>query len=93
MFDLKKFFAKKETSKDVAKDRLKLVLVHDRANCSPAFLEMIREEILEVLQKYVNFDDSKLDIRISNNEKDFEGRPALIANIPITSMKKEAKNT
>lgn len=88
MFDLKKFFSKKETSKDVARDRLKLVLVHDRANCSPELLEMIRGEILEVLEKYVNIDSSKLDIRISNHEKDFEGKPALIANIPITSMKR-----
>ncbi len=88
MFDLKKFFSKQPTSKDVARDRLKLVLVHDRANCSPEFLEMIRGEILEVLQKYVNIDSNKLDIRISNHEKDFEGKPALIANIPITSMKR-----
>ncbi len=88
MFDLRKFFSKKENSKDVARDRLKLVLVHDRANCSPEFLEMIRGEILQVLKKYVNFDDSLLDIRISNQEKDFEGKPALIANIPITSMKR-----
>ncbi|MBI9014266.1 MAG: cell division topological specificity factor MinE [Clostridiales bacterium] len=88
MFDLKKFFSKQPTSKDVARDRLKLVLVHDRANCSPEFLELIRGEILEVLQKYVNIDSNKLDIRISNHEKDFEGKPALIANIPITSMKR-----
>lgn len=88
MFDLKKFFSKKPTSKDVARDRLKLVLVHDRANCSPELLEMIRGEILEVLLKYVNVDASKLDIRISKHETDFEGRPALIANIPITSMKR-----
>lgn len=88
MFDLKKFFSKKPSSKDVARDRLKLVLVHDRANCSPELLEMIRGEILEVLEKYVNIDSSKLDIRISNHEKDFEGKPALIANIPITSMKR-----
>jgi len=91
MFDLKKFFSKQPTSKDVARDRLKLVLVHDRANCSPEFLEMIRGEILEVLQKYVNIDSNKLDIRISNHEKDFEGKPALIANIPITSMKRGAE--
>ena len=64
MFDIKKFFSKKETSKDIARDRLKLLLVHDRANCSPEFLEMIREEILQVLEKHVNFDDEKLDIRI-----------------------------
>jgi len=88
MFDLRKFFSKQPKSSDVAKDRLKLVLVHDRANCSPELLEMIRGEILEVLEKYVNIDSSKLDIRISNHEKDFEGKPALIANIPITSMKR-----
>lgn len=88
MFDLKKFFSKQPKSSDVARDRLKLVLVHDRANCSPELLEMIRGEILEVLQKYVNIDSSKLDIRISNHEKDFEGKPALIANIPITGMKR-----
>jgi len=88
MFDFKKFFSKQSKSSDVARDRLKLVLVHDRANCSPELLEMIRGEILEVLQKYVNIDSSKLDIRISNHEKDFEGKPALIANIPITSMKR-----
>lgn len=88
MFDIKKFFSKKSTSKEVARDRLKLVLVHDRANCSPELLEMIRGEILEVLAKYVNIDTSKLDIRISNHEKDFDGKPALIANIPITSMKR-----
>lgn len=88
MFDLKKFFSKKPSSSDVARDRLKLVLVHDRANCSPELLEMIRGEILEVLEKYVNIDSSKLDIRISNHEKEFDGKPALIANIPITSMKR-----
>lgn len=88
MFDFKKFFEKKENSKDVARDRLKLVLVHDRSNCSPEFLEKIRGEIIEVLAKYVNFDNEKLDIRITNNEKEFGGRPALIANIPITSMKR-----
>ena len=89
MFDLKKFFSKKPTtSSDVARDRLKLVLVHDRSNCSPELLEMIRGDILEVLKKYVNIDATGLDIRISNHEKEFDGKPALIANIPITSMKR-----
>jgi septum formation topological specificity factor MinE len=45
-----------------------------------------------VLQKYVNIDSNLLDIRISNHEKDFEGKPALIANIPITSMKRGSDN-
>ncbi len=88
MFDFKKFFSKKPSSKDIARDRLKLVLVHDRANCSPELLEKIRGEILAVLDKYVNIDSSKLDIRISSDEKEFDGKPALIANIPIMSMKR-----
>ena len=49
---------------------------------------MIRGDILEVLKKYVNIDATGLDIRISNHEKEFDGKPALIANIPITSMKR-----
>ncbi len=84
-----KIFSKQQKSKDIASERLKLVLVHDRTNCSPEFLEMIREEILQVLEKYVNIDKSMLDIRISNKEKEFDGKPALIANIPIKSMKRK----
>ncbi len=92
MFDFKKFFSKKTSSKEEAKDRLKLVLVHDRTNCSPELLEQIRGEILGVLEKYVNIDSSKLDIRISSDEKEFDGKPALIANIPIMSMKKSKED-
>ena len=45
MLDLSKIFGRKKSSKDLAKDRLKLVLVHDRANVSPDFLESIKDEI------------------------------------------------
>ena len=46
MMDLLKLFTrKKETSKDVAKERLKLVLVHDRASFSPQFLEIGRAHV------------------------------------------------
>ena len=40
-------------SKNVAKERLKLVLVHDRANVSPQFLDMIKGDILSVIQDYI----------------------------------------
>ena len=42
---------KKKSSGDVAKDRLKMVLVSDRANCSPEIMERIKSDILEVLSK------------------------------------------
>jgi cell division topological specificity factor len=83
-----KFFGKR-TSKDVAKERLKLVLIHDRANVSPQFLEMVKGEIIKVIQNYMEIDEEALDIQLTKTVSE-EGEgvvPALIANIPIKSVK------
>lgn len=90
MMDLLKLFTrKKETSKDVAKERLKLVLVHDRASFSPQFLEMMKVEIIGVIRKYMDIDEELLDIQLTKTSSDDGGHmvPALVANIPIRSMK------
>ena len=87
MFDLLKFLSKENSSKNVAKERLKLVLVHDRSNCSPEFLELIKEDILKSISNYIDIDENGLDIKIANITES-GGRPALIANIPIKSMKR-----
>ncbi len=90
MLDLSKIFGKKNRSKDVAKDRLKLVLVHDRVNVSPDFLETIKDEIMQVLAKYMDIADSGLDINLTTAQSE-DGKsqvPALTANIPIKNMKK-----
>ena len=47
---------KKKGSSDVAKDRLKLLLVSDRANCSPEVMEMIKNDIIKVISKYMEID-------------------------------------
>ena len=80
---------KKETSKDVAKERLKLVLVHDRASFSPQFLEMMKVEIIGVIRKYMDIDEETLDIQLTktNSEDGNHMVPALVANIPIRGMK------
>ncbi len=82
-----KFFSKKQ-SKDVAKDRLKLVLMGDRG-VSPEFLDMIKGEIIQVLSKYMDISDSELDIKLikTDNEDGTAVVPALMANIPIKNMK------
>ena len=46
-------FFRKKSSSNVAKDRLKMVLVSDRANCSPDIMEQIKNDIIHVLSKYV----------------------------------------
>jgi len=79
--------------KDVAKDRLKLVLMHDRANCSPDLLEMIKNDIMAVLAKYVDVGDMDLDMQISTEmSDDNEPMNVLMANIPIKNMRKRKES-
>ena len=87
--NLLKFFSRTKRSKDVAKERLKLVLVHDRANVSPEFLEMMRGEIIKVISRYMDIEENLLDIQVTRVEsEDGDGFvPALIANIPIRNVK------
>ena len=91
MIDLfNNLFGKKSSSKDVAKDRLKLVLIHDRSNCSTQVLEMIKTDIIKVISNYMEIDEEELDIQITKTEtEDKDGSvPMLYANIPIKSMHK-----
>ncbi len=83
-------FAKKNSSKEVAKDRLKLVLIHDRANCSTQILEMLKTDIIKVISNYMEIDEEELDIQITKTDatNDENSVPMLYANIPIKSMHK-----
>ena len=87
---------KKETkvasnSKEAAKERLHLVLMQDRANVSADFLELMKQEIIEVIKKYIDVDESAIDVRLTNKENGdgTNGAPALYANIPILNIKNE----
>lgn len=84
---------KKKSSGDVAKDRLKLLLVSDRANRSPDIMEAIKNDIIAVISKYMEIDASGLDIQITQTESDGGNGsvPALFANIPIKDMKNGQK--
>ena len=81
------------SSKDTAKERLHLVLMQDRANVSADFLDMMKQEIIEVIKKYIDVDENAIDVRLTNksNEDGTNGAPALYANIPIVSIKEDAK--
>ena len=77
------------TSKDAAKERLHLVLMQDRANVSADFLDLMKQEIIDVIKKYVDIDDKEIDVRLTNqaNDDGTNGAPALYANIPIINIK------
>jgi cell division topological specificity factor len=86
VFDfIARLFGREENkSKDVAKERLRLVLVHDRSSVSPQFLEMIKEELIRVISEYMEIDQQALDVQLSSEDNSV----ALIANIPVKKVKR-----
>jgi cell division topological specificity factor len=88
--DLFKMFSTNKTmSKEVAKDRLKLILIHDRSALSPEILDMIKVEILEVISRYVEIESSEVEIALTRTDESDGNLPALVANIPIKKSKIE----
>ena len=85
----KKSESEETSSKDTAKERLHLVLMQDRANVSADFLDMMRQEIIDVIKKYIEVNDDEIDVKLTNktNEDGSIGAPALYANIPISRVK------
>jgi len=70
-------------SKSVAKERLRLVLLHDRTSIPPHVIEALREDLIKCISKYMEIDESNLDVSLSDDEE----AVALVANIPILKVR------
>ncbi|MDR1914937.1 MAG: cell division topological specificity factor MinE [Clostridiales bacterium] len=91
MLDLFSLLWRKNPSKRVAKDRLKIVLVNDRASCSNQVLDMLKTDIVKTISNYMEISVDDLDVQITQNSmEDTHGEsvPILNANIPIKSIRK-----
>ena len=73
------------SSKTVAKERLRLVLVHDRASISPAMLNSLKEDLIKVISKYMEIDEAALEFNLLQDDNEV----ALVANIPVVKMKRD----
>ncbi|MCD7725933.1 MAG: cell division topological specificity factor MinE [Clostridiales bacterium] len=84
-----KHLLKRKSSREIAKDRLKILLISDRVNCSPEMMEMIKNDIAKVISKYMKIDTQTMEIQITKTGS--KGRslknPTLYANIPILDLK------
>lgn len=59
---------KRKRSGQVAKDRLKVLLISDRINCSPEVMNMIKKDIAKVISKYIQIDPEKMEIQVSKRK-------------------------
>ena len=71
---------RREKSCEIAKDRLKILLISDRVNCSPEMMELIKADIVSVISKYMKIDTVLMNRQIPKST------PALYANIPILDL-------
>ena len=88
-----KHFFRRKSSCQVAKDRLKILLISDRVNCSPEMMELIKADITKVISKYMRIDTDHMEIEIQamGSKGGRNKSPSLIANIPIIDLQKTAK--
>lgn len=84
-----RFFRKFESSTK-AKDRLKIMLISDRINCSPEMLEIVKNEIALVISKYMMIDEKNMDVQLCKSGKPLPHKSDsayLYASIPILELK------
>ena len=73
-----------ETSREKAKDRLRIVLIHDRTDISPQLLNDLREDMINVLTKYMDIEHDKIELNLDREDQ----AVALVANVPILRIKR-----
>ncbi|MBM7866847.1 cell division topological specificity factor [Heliobacterium gestii] len=71
-------------SKNIAKERLRLVLVHDRSSVSPEIMDALKEDLIKVISSYLEIDERALEVNLNNEEASV----ALVANIPVLGLKR-----
>ena len=78
-----KFFRREEASKNLAKERLRLVLMSDRVSLAPDTFDSMKGEMLSVVRRYLEIDEKSLDMHFENAERNF----LLLANIPVLKVR------
>lgn len=81
---ISRLFNRDSSSKEVARERLKLVLIHDRSSASPELINALKSDLIEVIQQYMDIDVESLIVNLENEDDTM----ALIANIPVRSLKR-----
>jgi len=82
---LSRIFVKENTnSKDIARERLRLVLIHDRSMVSPDLLNSLKEDLIRVIKEYMEIEEESWLVNLESDEDSV----ALVANIPVRGFKR-----
>lgn len=90
MFDklIKIFRKQQQQSKSIAKSRLQLILIQDRTGIEPGILEMLKDDLIDLLSKYFEINQSGLEMNLHREDQSM----ALVANVPIMGMSTRRSN-
>lgn len=80
----RELFGRRKKSKNAAKERLQLLLVQDRINLSPEIVEKLREELIEVISRYVEVEQKEIEIELERKDE----KTMLLANIPVKGIRR-----
>ena len=81
---LKIFKRRKNSDQEIAAQRLRLVLTHDRANISPGMLDMFKDEIIAVISRHLEIDADKVEVNFTEDQREMR----LVADIPLHSPRR-----
>jgi cell division topological specificity factor len=89
MNKIKSFFQRspQPSSREAAKQRLQLVLVHDRNQIEPGMLEIIKDEIIAVISKHVDIDSTSVQVNFTEGDRESK----LVADIPLAPKRPTRK--
>ena len=87
MFDFLSKMFNKEKSGSVAKERLQLVLIHDRNDIAPETLNALRVEMIQTIKKYLDIDEGGIEIELNREDRSV----ALVASIPLKNLERRTR--
>jgi len=83
---LRIFKRRKNSDQEIAAQRLRLVLAHDRANLSPGMLDMLKDEIIAVISRHLEIDADKVEVNFTEDQREMR----LVADIPLHSPRRKS---
>ena len=77
---------KQESSSNIARNRLQVVLMHDRSDITPVLMEGLRRDIILVIQRYLEIDVEHIELDLETEKNSV----ALVANIPVRTVRRSS---